>query len=83
MVKSEPARLRHGTLGQLRKVYLFKRESWYEREVWVDAGRERKPDLLIVVAGGDSWPGGAMLEPYDLATNPVSKEVHSELLASP
>ncbi len=58
-----------------RKVYLFKREDWYENDIWFDAGRDREPDILIVVAGGDSWPCGAMVGPYDLAANPVSKEV--------
>ena len=58
-----------------RKVYLFKREDWYENDVWFDAGRDRDPDILVLVAGGDSFPCAAVVGPYDLATNPVSKEV--------
>jgi hypothetical protein len=58
-----------------RRVYLFKREAWYENDVWYDAGREREPDILIVVAGGDASPSAALIGPYDLATNPVSQEV--------
>ena len=57
---------------ETRKVYLFKRESWYEAKAWE---LSRQPDILIVIAGGDVGSFGAVVEPYPVAAEPVSQRV--------